>query len=198
MASDIQQFDFNVNLLRAVLWQYNDADHLLSLINKKKAYYDANQMQFWTDWVVNVFDLRTADEFGLQVWSIILGQSLYTAFAPIPPANAFGFSSNHKNFDNGNFGSVTGGNNVYSKPTARLLLRLRYFQLTSAGTVPEINRMLKYLFADDYGAAWLVDNHDMTQSYMFDFTIPSEIRYMLDTTGVLPRAAGVKSEIIEL
>jgi len=197
MTTDIQQFNFNIDLLKAILWQYNDAETLLSLINQKQDWYDVNQKTFWENWVVNVFDLRTANAFGLQVWSIILGQPLYTNFAPVPPEGAFGFSDNHKNFNNGNFGSITGGNNVYSPTTARLLLRLRYFQLTSSGTVPETNRMLKYLFSD-YGAAWLVDNHDMTQTYMFDFTIPSEIRYMLDNTDVLPRPAAVKSEIVEI
>lgn len=195
--ADIQDLELNVDLLKSLLWQYSSAPNLQALVSAKNDWYAINQTQFWENWIVDVFDLRTANDFGLQVWSIILGQSLYTNFPPPPATDTWGFSANHKNFDNGNFGSTTGGNRVYSTTTARLLLRLRYFQLVSSGTVPETNRMLNYLFAD-YGDAYLQDNNDMTQTYMFMFVIPSEIRYMLDNTDVLPRPAGVASEIIGL
>lgn len=194
--SDIQEFNFNVNLLRAILWQYNEASNLQGLLNAKNAWYEANQSEFWESWITDVFDLRTANDFGLQVWSIILGQSLYTNYVIDDTEDAFGFGDENQNFDNGIFGSVTGGTNVYSTEVARLLLRLRYFQLVSSGTIPETNRMLKYLFAD-YGDAYLIDNYDMTQTYILDFAIPSEMRYMLYNTDILPRPAAVGSQIAE-
>lgn len=193
---DIQEFNFEVDLLRALLWQYNEAVNLQGLLSAKNTWCETNQTEFWEDWLVNVFDLRTANDFGLGVWSIILGQSLYTSFAPDDTEDAFGFGDNNQNFDNGIFATITGGNNIYSTETARLLLRLRYFQLVSSGTVPETNRMLKYLF-ESYGDAYLIDNYDMTQTYILDFAIPSEVRYMLYNTDVLPRPAGVGSQIAE-
>lgn len=193
---DIQSFDFNVNLLRSILWQYNDATNLQGLLNAKKAWYDENQTDFWNDWIADVFDLRTANAFGLSVWSIILGQSLLTPFGVIDETNTWGFGSNNQNFGNGNFAQKTGGNNVYSLEISRLLLRLRCYQLISSGTVPETNRFLKELFIN-YGAVYLIDNLDMTQVYIFEFAIPAEMRYMLDNTDVLPRPTGVGSEIVE-
>ncbi len=193
---DIQTFNYNVDLLRASLWQYDNATSLQSLLNSKKSWYDTNQTEFWNDWYTDVFDMRTANMFGLSVWSIILGQSLLTPFADINGDNVWGFGINNQNFGNGNFAQSSGGNNVYSLETARLLLRLRRYQLISSGTVPETNRMLKELFGN-YGLVYLVDNHDMTQTYVFGFAIPAEIRYMLDNTDILPRPAGVGSEIIE-
>jgi hypothetical protein len=71
---DIQQFDFSVNLLQALLWQYNGATNLQGLLEAKYNWYYTNQSQFWNDWIGNVFNLATADDFGLAVWSIILGQ----------------------------------------------------------------------------------------------------------------------------
>jgi hypothetical protein len=127
------------------------------------------------------------------VWSIILGQPTYINNGPAPvDYPAWGFGAYHKNFGNGNFCNTNGSS--YQLPTqwARLLLQLRYFQLTSAGTVPEINRMLKYLFAA-YGPAWLVDNGDMTQTYFFDFQIPAGMQLIFENFDVLPRPAGVKS-----
>ncbi len=197
MTTNIQNIDFSVDLTKALLWQYNDAPNLRGLIEAKQDWYDINQKQFWEDYLTNVFDLRTANDFGLSVWAIILNQSLFSTFTAAPTTPYFGFGTGNENFGVYNFGSLSGGSNVYSTATSRLLLRLRYFQLVSSGTIPETNRMLKYLFAD-YGEAYLIDNFDMTQTYIFQFVIPAEISYMLNNTDILPRPAGVKSTIIGL
>jgi hypothetical protein len=191
--ADIQQFDFSVNLLQAILWQYNNAPNLQGLLEAKNTWYFYNQQQFWNYWFNNVFNLATADDFGLSVWSIILGQPTYINNGPAPADYpAWGFGQYHKNFGNGNFSNTNGA--TYQLPTqwARLLLQLRYFQLTSSGTVPEINRMLKYLFAV-FGPAWLVDNGDMTQTYFFNFQIPAGMQLIFENFDVLPRPAGVLS-----
>ena len=73
MAATIQEFDFSVDLLQAILWQYNNATSLQSLLNSEQAWVIENQTEFWENWLRDVFDLRTANEFGLSVWSIILG-----------------------------------------------------------------------------------------------------------------------------
>lgn len=195
MTTDIQQFDFEVNVLNALIWQYGEAPNLLAILNAKDAWYEANFTQFWQDYIANIFDLRTANAFGLSVWSIILGQSILTPFAAI--GDVWGFDSNNENFDNGSFGSEEGGNATYSLEIARLLLRIRYFQLAGTCAIPDINRMLAYLF-EPYGQAYLIDNHDMTQTYMFEFVLPTEMEYMLNNTNVLPRPAGVKSTIVGL
>lgn len=191
----IQDFDFSVNLLQALLWQYQNATSLQSLVQQKQDWYSENQEDFWGDWVTNVFNLRTANDFGLSVWSIILSQPTYINNAPSPNTKvAWGFGSPHVNFTRGNFSTSTGV--TYRLPTeyARIILQLRYFQLVSSGTVPEINRMLKYVF-EPFGPAYLVDNHDMTQTYVFGFTLPSDLRLALNDFDVLPRPAGVSSTI---
>lgn len=193
---NIQTFDFSVNLLRALIWQYDNTTNLRGILEKTQAWYDENQKGFWEDWITDVFDLRTANEFGLSVWSIILGQSLYTNFVPTSTGPSWGFGEDNLNFENGNFANL-GGSNTYSLEISRLLLQLRYFQLTSSGTLPETNRMLKYLFVD-YGDAYVVDNQDMTITYMFDFAIPAEMSYMFNNIDILPRPAGVKAEIVGL
>lgn len=190
---DIQFFDFSVNLLQALLWQYTDAVNLQTLLEEKNDWYFQNQQEFWSYWFNNVFNLATANDFGLAVWSIILNQPTFINNGPTPADYpAWGFGTFHKNFTNGNFSLSNGSSTPLATPWARLLLQLRYFQLTSSGTVPEINRMLKYLFSS-YGDAWLVDNLDMTQTYVFDFTIPAGMLMIFENFDVLPRPAGVKS-----
>jgi len=193
--ASIQAFDFSVNLLQAILWQYNDAENLQSLISQKQDWYDENQTAFWDDWVADVFNLETANEFGLSVWSIILNLPLFVNTTPdnLLTKPTIGFNASFfKNFNRGNFSSNTGQTNDLPLESKRLALRLRAFQLSCSGTVPETNRFLAYIFAD-YGPCFVVDNHDMTQTYVFTFPIDANLNYILTNFDLLPRPAGVKN-----
>ena len=195
--ADIQEFDFSVDLLKAILWQYNEASNLQAILEAENQWYVTNQKEFWENWIRDVFDLRTANEFGLQVWSIILGLPIYTTIAPSSVTKpTFGFDPYGINFERGNFADITGGSYRLPKESARLLLRLRYFTLISSGTVPETNRMLKYLFGNA-GGAYLLDGGDMTQTYVFNFPLSSGLKYLFDNFDCLPRPAGVKSNYID-
>lgn len=190
---DIQMFDFSVNLLAALLWQYNDATNLQSIINQKQAWYTANQEQFWENWITNVFNLDTANAFGLAVWSVILDLPLFVEEPPTPAGVLpFGFGPFDSNFNNSNFGTNSGQTNNLPIETKRIALQLRYFQLTSSGTVPEINRFMKFAFRN-YGPVILIDNLDMTQSYFFGFTMTWDLIYLFNNFDILPRPAGVGS-----
>lgn len=192
---NIQEFDFSVNVLAALLWQYNDAANLQALLQAKKSWYDTNQQEFWESWFTNVFNLATANQFGLIVWGIILGLPLYVNLSPTT-GPVFGFDgslgSGAVNFDNGVLVDQNGSSDFLPLETQRIALQLRYFQLTSSGTIPETNRMLKYVFAN-HGRAWLLDNHDMTQTYVFDFPITWDLAFLFNNYDILPRPAGVGS-----
>lgn len=193
----IQEFDFSVDLLRALLWQYDKAANLQSLLADKKAWYDVNQTAFWEGWIRDVFDLRTASEFGLIVWSVILDLPLFVNTPPDLGKPTFGFDgAGHVNFDNGNFTDTSGSSYYLPLETKRLALQLRYFQLTSAGTVPEINRMLKYLFAGR-GKAFLNDFGNMAQQYVFAFPVTWDLAYLFNNYDILPRPAGVSSTWVD-
>ncbi len=199
MAGTIQTFDFTVNLLQALLWEYNDAVNLQALLAAEQEWYTQNQTDFWENWYTDVFDLRTANDFGLAVWAIILGMKLYVNLVA-DSRETWGFDEFHANFTRGNFASAAGGSVPLSTQTSRILLRLRAYQLQSAGCVPEINRMLADVFANYVPAgdvpAYVEDNLDMTCTYHFLFALPSEIQFALRYFDVLPRPAGVESEIV--
>src|ERR1700761_3792994 len=197
--SEIQSFDFSVDLLQAILWQYQSAESLISLVQSKQDWYNVNQAQFWQGWLVNVFNLATANEFGLAVWSIILDLPLFTSTSYNPDIPTFGFDGSLTgavNFDNGILQDTNGS--VYELPTEtkRIALQLRYFQLVSSGTVPEANRVLAYVFGG-LGRAWLIDNHDMTQTYIFNFPVTADLEYLFNNYDILPRPAGVASQWID-
>lgn len=203
----IQNFDFSVDLLQVLLWQYNEATALQGLLTQKQSWYDLNQMQFWMDWYVNVFDLRTANLFGLSVWSIILNVPLFVNLDPPPPgAPIFGFNevpsiNTYLNFNNSCFSSLD--TQIFlTVEEQRLVLRLRYYQLVSRGAIPEINTFLHELFNSNavpyQGNAWVLDGFDMTMTYVFDFFLPRTMRIIIKALDLLPRPAGVGLKYVVL
>jgi hypothetical protein len=206
----IQEIDYSVNLLQSILWQYNDATNLKSLVGQKQGWYDLNQSAFWSDWYDDVFNLMTANQFGLAVWAIILNVPLFIDLSPeSDDAPIFGFNedpsiNSYVNFNNfatsfiGSNFSSRGSVIVLSDEEQRIILRLRYYQLVSRGAIPEINQMLKNIFGSGaptppayQGNAWVLDGFDMTMTYVFDFAIPKIMRTILVELDLLPRPAAV-------
>lgn len=190
--STIQQFDFSVDLLRALLWQYNDAERLQKLLELKQDWYNDNQRDFWQNWERDVFDLRTANDFGLSVWSIILNVPLVADEGTDPIGKPiWGFGAYRQNFNNGNFAKTGSGSVKLTMAQKRLVLQLRYFQLVSRGTIPEINGFLKALWGNE-GQVYVIDSYDMTFAiYVFTFSPSSQVQFILEKFDLLPRPAGV-------
>ena len=192
--SQIQEFDFSVDLLRALLWQYNEATRLQTLMQGKQDWYNINQTEFWGSWYRDVFNLQTANDFGLAVWAIILDIPLLVASQGDPiDKPIWGFGQYRKNFENGNFASIA--TSQLTTEQKRLVLRLRYFQLYTRATVTEVNAFLGELFAP-YGGGYVQDNLDMTALYIFNSPLPSALAVVLSEFDLLPRPAGVKIDFI--
>lgn len=191
----IQAFDFSLNLLRAMLWQYNDAPRLESLIAQKEEWFASENQGFWDDWIRDVFDLRTANDFGLSVWTIILDMPLSPVPAPDPSAERviWGFATDDLNYTNGNFEGVSGL--PLDTEQVRLILRLRYFQLVTRGTVPEVNEFLNELFTDQ-GPAYVVDGLSMNARYVFGFDLSADLQAVFTLFDLLPRPAGVQVDYV--
>lgn len=186
---NIQQFDFSVNLLRALLWQHNESARLESLLTQKQIWYDGKQRDFWNNWISNVFDLRTADDFGLSVWAIILGLPLtQTRSADDPDKPIWGFAVDDENFTHGNFANTSGF--ALTTDECRILLFLRYFQLVTRATVPEINSFLANLFSTE-GTIYVADGLNMTARYVFGFSLSEDFLAAITYFDLLPRPAGV-------
>jgi hypothetical protein len=223
MTTRIQALDLSVDLLQVLLWQYNDADHLQGLLTRKQAWYDAEQSGFWTNWIADVFNLQTANDFGLAVWAIILGVPLVVSPAP-DNSDKFGFGpdettrvteadairilddgftvrvlagaqppNDNLNFNNGNFASSVGGVGLTTEQK-RLVLRLRYFQLVTRGAAPEVNEFLATVFGP--GAVYVADSNKMAITYVFAAPLPSAVELVLTQYDLLPRPAAVRSNYV--
>lgn len=189
--STVQEFDFSVNLLKALLWQHNKAEALEGIIRSKQDWYNVNQKDFWSNWYRDVFNLDTANDFGLSIWGRILGLPLSVTIESSINKEAFGFGTNHKNFNNGNFARARTSEQQLDTDQRRIVLKLRYFQLTSRGSVPEINEFLNALFGGQ-GNVYVIDSLDMSYAtYFFNFEPGSQLRFILEKYDLLPRPAGV-------
>lgn len=237
---NIQTFNYTVDVTESILWQYNKATNLMNLIEQKQAWYDLYQTEFWQNWYNDVFNLLTANEFGLAVWSIILNVPLYIGFVPeADDAPIWGFNeydpaypdleNTYLNF----FGTLNGdtptGANFSTKgqiisltdEEQRFLLRLRYYQLTTLGsicsftavdeaaaanaaskgltidyTIEDINTFLNYLCETSdigySGTIYVLDGLDMTITYVFTANdFPSTLLQVIIDLDILPRPAGV-------
>lgn len=190
----IESFDYSINFSPTIIPQYNTATRLQTLINQKQVWYDANHTQFWEDWYTNVYNLITANDFGLCVWSIIL-DAPYLINYNIVDKPVWGFnkdpSENHnKNFSWGTFAVASGSRIYLTTEDQRLFLRLRYFKLTTRPTIPAINIFLDLLFNDPdgpyQGGAWAIDNLDMSMKYVFNCNISNALFAAIQLYDVLP------------
>lgn len=91
---------YDGTITRALRWQQNKAPRITSLLNQKQAWYDRYNTQFWQNWETSVFDLRTANPFGLVVWCIILGLPL-SLFNFEPLTNAWAYGVQRGNYMDG-------------------------------------------------------------------------------------------------
>lgn len=161
-----QEIDFSVNLMRALIWRFDGAPSLRSLVEQKQAWYEAEQSQFWRDWYDNVFNPLTMSDFGCAVWGRILDIQM----------------------------DLPVGGEQLAVEQKRLVIQLRYFQLTTRATVPEINEFMSLLFADQ-GKAFVWDNQDMSMTYVFESEPDPGLLYILGQYDLFPRGHGVKTNI---
>jgi hypothetical protein len=193
----IQQFDFSIDVLKPLLWKDNKASKREYLLGQKQEWININHTQFWGDWYRDVFNLQTANDFGLVVWSIILNLPLFIEVFPDPEGKPiWGFDEYHENFDNGNFTNI-GGGPVLSTDQKRLVLKLRYFDLTTRDDTRNVNAFLKFAFAD-LGDVWRLDGLDMSVVYVFSFAPDPVLLSVLQDYDILPRTAGVLVRYVDL
>jgi len=214
----IEQFTYpeEMNVLPAILWQYQNSPNISGLIQAKQSWLDVNFIEFWNGYTTGIFDLTSADIalFGICVWCIILDIPLYIPLGgdasgkPLWGFNAYTtpptLINTYKNFGDtiianpgsGNF-STDGAAYVLTLAEQQFVLRLAYFDLCNLGDIIDINAFLNHLCATSNigftGAIYIVDNLDMTVSYTFttaDF--PAALLGVITDLKLLPRPVGVE------
>lgn len=158
-------YNFDIDLSKVILWQYDDAEKLKSLVNNEQQFMDTAVTQFWEDFNYNVFNLATCNTFGLELWGKLLGVARPTYLDE---------------------GVVV----EYSDEQYRLVLQARIYLLTFDGSGAALNQFFKMLFPE-YPVI-ITDNLDMTVTIGFVQEPTDEIKTILQNENFLPRPSGTR------
>lgn len=165
---EVMNLDNTVNLLECLLWQYDKAERLKSLIQKCQDEFNGNVKDFWNNFYTNIFNLNTANTFGLSVWGILLGVERPTYISD-------------------------GQTYSYSDDMYRLLLKSRSLLFRMDGSIYQMNRYIEYLFPNK--PILVLDGLDMTIRLVFYYTPTAEELQVLNNPDFLPRPSGVEIKI---
>lgn len=175
---------FEIDITQVLLWQYNNATRLQQIIENKQTWINENVSTFWDTYYSNIFNVRTANDFGLEVWAIILGIDF--PITDVDMDSIFGFDTGYQNFENGNF--FLYGTAILTTEQKRIIIQLMYLKYVSNGTIDDTTKAIRSL----YPTAMALDNMDMTITLAIGELPSNDIEVILDTYDIIPRPAGVK------
>ncbi len=125
------------------------------------------------------------------IWCIILGLPLFVETRPDNKNKLiFGFDQYYYNFDNGAFTSEQQAGFTLTNEERRIILKLRYYYLTSKGDLTGINLNLNRIFSP-LGSVYVIDHLNMSITYVFEFIPSSNMLNVLRSFRVLPTPQGV-------
>lgn len=185
------------NIKSVILWQYEEAVRYKGIIDVIQKGYDRLQSDFWEKWYQDVFNIDTANDFGLYIWSLILQTPVSFDFQSTSKI-AFGLGEERENFKPPtNFGNKNGGFVNFTTEQKRLIIKCRYFQLTHKPTIDNINTFLKHNFWKDDNKVYVMDNFEMEWiTYSFFYQPNAFLDFLLNQANILPRPAGVGVKIL--
>ncbi|GBR56528.1 DUF2612 domain-containing protein [Gluconobacter sphaericus] len=179
------------NIGQTILSQYANAAPVYSIIEARNQAIDPSALI--DDWYNHVWNVQTAQGYGLDVWGRIVGVSRVLT---LTSANYLGFEEANDLTEVGwnqapwYSGSSATTNYRLSDSAYRQLIYAKALSNISDGSILSINAVLMTLFGAQ-GDAYVKDNGDMTMTYVFDF-VPTDVQVsIIQTSGVLPRPTGV-------
>lgn len=192
-----------INVADTILTQYADSPKLKSLI------YSFNEAVgiegFLDDFYDVIWNIKTADTYGLDVWGKIVVVSrkltvtenmIYFGFSEAssdPPVVDDPQPFNQAPFYSGEFltSTVTLTNEVY-----RNLIMMKAAANISDCTIPQLNRLLMFMFGES-GRCYVRNDGDMVMSYVFEFPLSISELAIVQSSGALPAPVGVTVNIVQ-
>lgn len=151
-----------------VLSQYANSPKMMAIVNGLEQMLGSDR--FSEDFYNNIYNIQTANSYGLDVW----GQRLN-----VPRKLAF---------ENETI--------VLEDKYYRFLLLIKAMTNISNCTVPNLEEILNSLFSER-GRVYVFDTGVMTMKYIFDFYLDEMEKAILDLPGIPPKPTGVGLKIIE-
>lgn len=179
------------NVSQTILSQYANSPALCSFIEAWNQMLDPRGL---TDsWYNLVWNVQTAQGYGLDVWGRIVGVSRILS---ISASKYLGFREandlTEEGFNQAPWyrGVDATSNYRLSDEGFRLLIYAKALANISDGSIVALNKILTTLFAGQ-GDAYVQDDGGMAMTYVFKF-VPTDVQAsIIQNSGVLPRPAGV-------
>ena len=181
--------DFDV--MQTVLSQYANSPIMMALVQNFYQYLD--QTAYMDEFFDVIFNINTAQGYGLDMWGRIVGvsrvvsvqASLTLGFQEAGSLSALGF--NQGAFYAG--GSTTNNYSLADDPYRIVILAKAALNITDCA-IPAINAILMSLFVNR-GNCYVVDGLNMTMTYTFTFPTTDLEKAIVQGLGVLPKPTGV-------
>jgi hypothetical protein len=190
------------NVAATVLAQYAASPRLNSLINSFNEAVSPDQ--FVNNFYDLIWNIDTAETYGLDVWGKIVDVSRWLTVSD--DFNYLGFNeakldvptlTDPRPFNQAPFYSGERSTQTIelSDPVYRRLIMMKAMANITDCSIPNINRMLRYMFSDR-GRAYVKNDGGMQMSYVFEFQLSTAELAIVQSSGVLPSPPGVNVSII--
>lgn len=182
-----------INVEQTIISQYANSPTLVQLITNVNEYIDprANIEAF----LQLVWNVDTAQGFGLDIWGKIVGVSRLLQIPGNDPIVGFDNASVPKDWFPMSFGRFALENEVATAfslddPAYRVLIYAKALANIITTTAPAMNQLLRNLFPGR-GRAYVRDLGNMSMQFVFNFSLTNVEYAMITQSGVLPHPAGV-------
>lgn len=186
------------NYWLTVLSQYANSPILTKLVSNFFQYLD--QTANFDEFFDLIWNVDTAEGYGLDVWGRIVGVTRVLTVASGPKFFGFGEAGTisadpfgQSPFFSGQ-GQLTSSFSL-SDDAFRTLILAKALSNISDGSIPSINALLRSLFTGR-GDVFVLDNNNMTLTYRFHFILSSVELAIVSQSGVLPKPTGVQAQIV--
>lgn len=181
----------------ALINQYANSPTLLRLIQNMWEYI--NPQSNFDDFLAYVWDIETAQGWGLDVLGRIVGVSRQLKIPPAIVNLGFQEGVNYQPFGQAPFYAGPATSDVYllADDAYRTLILMKALLNISDSSAPSINQLLKNLFKDR-GRCYVADTGAMEMRLVFEFPLlPYELAILTQSNAV-PRPAAVQAYVMQL
>lgn len=186
------------NVEQTIISQYANSPTLCQLVENMNGYIDpTTDFAAFYDFVWNV---DTAQGFGLDVWGRIVDVSRYLTVTD--DLTYFGFNEgdpDYAPFDSAPFYNGAPATSTYrlGDDAYRTLILVKALANISATTSPALNQLLRNMFPGR-GRCYVNDLGNMMMRYTFEFYLEPFEYAILTQSGALPHPAGVQVSVLQV
>lgn len=187
-----------INVERTIISQYANSPTLVQLIDGMNEFIDprANLEAFFNF----VWNVDTAQGFGLDIWGRIVGVSRLLKIPGADPIVGFDNPSDPKDWypmSEGRFATEGEVTTAYELPdnAYRVLILAKALANIVSTTFPAMNKLVRNMFPGR-GRAFVRDLGNMAMQFVFNFNLTPVEYAILTQSGALPHPAGVLYSVV--